>query len=94
MRCSNCFQERSGITPAYPNTPPVCRGCARSLDGAVGWLETHGYALMEVATGQVLGVMSPSDSPPTPHFAPTPPSSLTHDGVMAEKTPSTTGKVK
>ncbi len=64
MRCSNCFQERSGITSAYPNTPPVCRGCARSLDGAVGWLETHGYGIVELTTGQVLGV-----SPPTPQSA-------------------------
>ncbi|KKK83233.1 hypothetical protein LCGC14_2795460 [marine sediment metagenome] len=65
-RCSNCFQERQGITPAYPNTPPICRGCARAIDGAVGWLETHGYGILELATGEVFGGASLGVSPPTP----------------------------
>ncbi len=68
MRCSNCFQERSGITPAYPNTPPVCRGCARSLDGAVGWLETHGYGIVHIETGEVLNGAALGVSPPTPQM--------------------------
>ena len=73
MRCSNCFQDRTGMLPAYPNTPAVCRGCARTIDSAVGWLETHGYGIVHVASGEVLYEGKVAGSLIGPALAPQPP---------------------
>ena len=65
-RCSFCFQERQSLRTVIPNTEPVCNGCARSIDGVLGWLsfQTLAAEAFEIAIdGQM---QAARDNPPTP----------------------------
>ncbi len=74
-RCSFCFQERQSLRIVMPNTQPVCNGCARSIDGTIGWLTFQG------ARNERDGLPEPSHyqvgeapvNPPTPQTDPTEP---------------------
>ncbi len=71
-RCSFCFQERQSLRIVMPNTQPVCNGCARSIDGTIGWLTFQGArnerdGLPEPTHYEVGGAPV---SPPTPQTVP------------------------
>jgi len=68
MRCTMCFQERTGmVQPFRANQAQVCKGCNREIERVQGWLEVQGVAiqLVQLRTGEVAEPLL-ADSPPTP----------------------------